>query len=93
MFIRSRNDIRKLKSEVQYSEKRRLHAEEQEELSSRERAQLRDELMPLRASNNDLIQVFYIIHLLIYVFLRFCTHRLKHDSVTPLSLHLMDYDS
>nr|XP_034827828.1 citron rho-interacting kinase-like [Maniola hyperantus] len=53
---RSRNDIRKLKSEVQYSEKRRLHAEEQEELSSRERAQLRDELAPLRAQNNDLIQ-------------------------------------
>ncbi|XP_045771082.1 citron rho-interacting kinase isoform X4 [Maniola jurtina] len=53
---RSRNDIRKLKSEVQYSEKRRLHAEEQEELSSRERAQLRDELAPLRAQNNDLVQ-------------------------------------
>ncbi|CAH0713756.1 unnamed protein product, partial [Brenthis ino] len=54
---RSRNDIRKLKSEVQYSEKRRLHAEEQEELSSRERAQLRDELAPLRVINNDLVQV------------------------------------
>ncbi|CAH2259548.1 jg24268 [Pararge aegeria aegeria] len=53
---RSRNDIRKLKSEVQYSEKRRLHAEEQEELSSRERAQLRDELAPLRAQNNDLVE-------------------------------------
>ncbi|XP_041971909.1 citron rho-interacting kinase-like [Aricia agestis] len=53
---RSRNDIRKLKSEVQYSEKRRLHAEEQEELSARERAQLRDELMPLRAQNTDLMQ-------------------------------------
>ncbi|XP_050353235.1 citron rho-interacting kinase-like [Nymphalis io] len=53
---RSRNDIRKLKSEVQYSEKRRMHAEEQEELSSRERAQLRDELAPLKAQNNDLIQ-------------------------------------
>ncbi|CAK1541618.1 unnamed protein product [Leptosia nina] len=52
---RSRNDIRKLKSEVQYSEKRRLHAEEQEELSARERAQLRDELSPLRAQNNELI--------------------------------------
>ncbi|CAH2052087.1 unnamed protein product, partial [Iphiclides podalirius] len=51
---RSRNDIRKLKSELQYSEKRRLHAEEQEELSSRERAQLRDELTALRAQNNDL---------------------------------------
>ncbi|XP_049879050.1 citron Rho-interacting kinase isoform X2 [Pectinophora gossypiella] len=53
---RSRNDIRKLKSELQYSEKRRLHAEEQEELSSRERAQLRDEMTEVRAQNNDLIQ-------------------------------------
>ncbi|XP_050677652.1 citron rho-interacting kinase-like [Leptidea sinapis] len=52
---RSRNDIRKLRSEVQYSEKRRLHAEEQEELSARERAQLRDELTPLRVQNNELI--------------------------------------
>ncbi|CAG5044216.1 unnamed protein product [Parnassius apollo] len=52
---RSRNDIRKLKSELQYSEKRRLHAEEQEELSSRERAQLRDELTTLRVQNNDLV--------------------------------------
>ncbi|CAG4932824.1 unnamed protein product [Colias eurytheme] len=52
---RSRNDIRKLRSEVQYSEKRRMHAEEQEELSSRERAQLRDELSPLRAQNNELL--------------------------------------
>ncbi|XP_068623643.1 citron rho-interacting kinase-like [Battus philenor] len=52
---RSRNDIRKLKSELQYSEKRRLHAEEQEELSSRERAQLRDELTALRTQNNDLM--------------------------------------
>ncbi|CAK1590353.1 unnamed protein product [Parnassius mnemosyne] len=52
---RSRNDIRKLKSELQYSEKRRLHAEEQEELSSRERAQLRDELTTLRTQNNDLV--------------------------------------
>ncbi|KAI5634055.1 protein kinase domain-containing protein [Phthorimaea operculella] len=53
---RSRNDIRKLKSELQYSEKRRMHAEEQEELSSRERAQLRDELTDLRVHNNQLIQ-------------------------------------
>ncbi|XP_013167910.1 PREDICTED: citron Rho-interacting kinase isoform X1 [Papilio xuthus] len=52
---RSRNDIRKLKSELQYSEKRRMHAEEQEELSSRERAQLRDELTALRTHNNDLM--------------------------------------
>ncbi|XP_038215330.1 citron Rho-interacting kinase-like isoform X2 [Zerene cesonia] len=52
---RSRNDIRKLRSEVQYSEKRRLHAETQEELSARERAQLRDELAPLRAQNDDLL--------------------------------------
>ncbi|XP_028176042.1 citron Rho-interacting kinase-like [Ostrinia furnacalis] len=53
---RSRNDIRKLKSELQYSEKRRLHAEEEEELSSRERAQLRDELNQLRAQTNDVMQ-------------------------------------
>ncbi|CAH2093859.1 unnamed protein product [Euphydryas editha] len=53
---RSRNDIRKLKSEVQYSEKRRLHAEEQEEMSARERAQLRDELAPLRARCDHLAQ-------------------------------------
>ncbi|CAB3220461.1 unnamed protein product [Arctia plantaginis] len=53
---RVRNDIRKLKSELQYSEKRRLHAEEQEELSSRERAQLRDELQEVRRHNNDLVQ-------------------------------------
>ncbi|CAG9791433.1 unnamed protein product [Diatraea saccharalis] len=51
---RSRNDIRKLKSELQYSEKRRMHAEEQEELSSRERAQLRDELHQARAQNEQL---------------------------------------
>ncbi|XP_072934442.1 uncharacterized protein [Epargyreus clarus] len=54
---RSRNDIRKLRSELMYSEKRRMHAEEQEELSARERSQLRDELLPLRAQNNDLMQV------------------------------------
>ncbi|KPJ21672.1 hypothetical protein RR48_00560 [Papilio machaon] len=54
---RFRNDIRKLKSELQYSEKRRMHAEEQEELSSRERAQLRDELTALRTHNNDLMTV------------------------------------
>ncbi|KAG6446840.1 citron rho-interacting kinase isoform X2 [Manduca sexta] len=53
---RSRNDIRKLKSELQYSEKRRLHAEEQEELSSRERAQLRDELQQVRQHNTDLTE-------------------------------------
>ncbi|XP_028035269.1 citron Rho-interacting kinase-like [Bombyx mandarina] len=53
---RSRNDIRKLKSELQYSEKRRLHAEEQEELSSRERAQLRDELHELRHRNTELFE-------------------------------------
>lgn len=53
---RSRNDIRKLKSELQYSERRRLHAEEQEELSSRERAQLRDELQGLRGHNEELAQ-------------------------------------
>ncbi|XP_026314299.1 citron Rho-interacting kinase isoform X2 [Hyposmocoma kahamanoa] len=53
---RSRNDIRKLKSELQYSEKRRMHAEEQEELSSRERAQLRDELTEVRSKNHDLEQ-------------------------------------
>ncbi|XP_075983571.1 uncharacterized protein LOC142981496 isoform X2 [Anticarsia gemmatalis] len=53
---RSRNDIRKLKSELLYSEKRRLHAEEQEELSSRERAQLRDELHQVRRQNTELIQ-------------------------------------
>ncbi|KAJ8712973.1 hypothetical protein PYW08_008277 [Mythimna loreyi] len=53
---RSRNDIRKLKSELQYSEKRRLHAEEQEELSSRERAQLRDELQEIRRHNSELVQ-------------------------------------
>lgn len=56
-MYRSRNDIRKLKSELQYSEKRRLHAEEQEELSSRERAQLRDELQEVRRHNNELVQV------------------------------------
>lgn len=54
---RSRNDIRKLKSELQYSERRRLHAEEQEELSSRERAQLRDELSEVRRHNAELVQV------------------------------------
>ncbi|KPJ07548.1 hypothetical protein RR48_05038 [Papilio machaon] len=32
-----------------------MHAEEQEELSSRERAQLRDELTALRTHNNDLM--------------------------------------
>ncbi|KAJ8711314.1 hypothetical protein PYW07_008556 [Mythimna separata] len=53
---RSRNDIRKLKSELQYSEKRRLHAEEQEELSARERAQLRDELSEVRRHNAELAQ-------------------------------------
>lgn len=56
-FLRSRNDIRKLKSELQYSEKRRMHAEEQEELSSRERAQMRDELVAVRNKNHDLEQV------------------------------------
>lgn len=60
-FTRSRNDIRKLKSELQYSEKRRLHAEEQEELSSRERAQLRDELTALRTHNNDLMTVCIVV--------------------------------
>lgn len=58
---RSRNDIRKLKSELQYSERRRLHAEEQEELSSRERAQLRDELQGLRGHNEELAQVRVVL--------------------------------
>ncbi|KAM3964004.1 LOW QUALITY PROTEIN: uncharacterized protein ACR2FA_002045 [Aphomia sociella] len=53
---RSRNDIRKLKSELMYSEKRRLHAEEQEEQSSRERGHLRDELQQLRGRNDELLQ-------------------------------------
>ncbi|KAH9641450.1 hypothetical protein HF086_006066 [Spodoptera exigua] len=59
---RSRNDIRKLKSELQYSEKRRLHAEEQEELSSRERTQLRDDLHLLRRENAELAQVSTTVH-------------------------------
>ncbi|XP_060806753.1 citron rho-interacting kinase [Amyelois transitella] len=53
---RSRNDIRKLKSELTYSEKRRLHAEEQEEISSRERALTREELHQLRARADELEQ-------------------------------------
>lgn len=61
---RSRNDIRKLKSELMYSEKRRLHAEEQEELSSRERAQMRDELHELRTRADHLQQVGFFFFLL-----------------------------
>lgn len=57
VITRSRNDIRKLKSELQYSEKRRMHAEEQEELSARERAHLRDETHTLRTENTQLVQV------------------------------------
>ncbi|CAG9104296.1 unnamed protein product [Plutella xylostella] len=53
---RSRNDILKLKSELQYSEKRRIRAEQQEELGGRERAALRDDAAAARAEAASLVQ-------------------------------------
>lgn len=57
MYTRSRNDIRKLKSELQYSEQRRLHAEHHEQEATSERDRLRSERAPLVEERDGLMQV------------------------------------